>query len=345
MRCSKRWPMRAAGSCSTGCAPTTARRLNELCARLAMTRQAVSKHLGILEEANLVATVQARPREAALPQSGADPRDRRALDREIRTPSPAGAERHEKGTGNRVRREQMSKPVFVYVTYIASTPDKVFKALTDTDATGEVLVRQCRYIELEGRRADRISPRGQADPAGQDPGKRSAAAAFLHVPADARREFQRRTALARCLRARAAARSGQAHGHARRFRAKTARCSPASATAGRWCCRTSRATSRPERRRSTRLGTTRRKRRPRPEREPAAPAGRRSCPASRACWRPASRCPSRWNRQKRCWRRSNRSRPSKSAEFWRFRTRQGRPPLGFCQRLGPIPAYRGRTGW
>jgi len=37
--------------------------LNELCARLAksgaaMTRQAVSKHLGILEDANLVATVR-----------------------------------------------------------------------------------------------------------------------------------------------------------------------------------------------------------------------------------------------------------------------------------------------
>lgn len=32
--------------------------LNDLCARLSMTRQAVSKHLGILEEANLVATVR-----------------------------------------------------------------------------------------------------------------------------------------------------------------------------------------------------------------------------------------------------------------------------------------------
>ena len=31
--------------------------LGELCARLAMTRQAVSKHLAILEDANLVATV------------------------------------------------------------------------------------------------------------------------------------------------------------------------------------------------------------------------------------------------------------------------------------------------
>ena len=31
--------------------------LNELCVRLSMTRQAVSKHLAILEKANLVATV------------------------------------------------------------------------------------------------------------------------------------------------------------------------------------------------------------------------------------------------------------------------------------------------
>jgi DNA-binding transcriptional ArsR family regulator len=32
--------------------------LGDLCERLDMTRQAVSKHLGILEEANLVATVK-----------------------------------------------------------------------------------------------------------------------------------------------------------------------------------------------------------------------------------------------------------------------------------------------
>ncbi len=31
----------------------------------------------------------------------------------------------------------MNKPNFVYVIYIASTPDKVFKALTDTDATAQ----------------------------------------------------------------------------------------------------------------------------------------------------------------------------------------------------------------
>jgi DNA-binding transcriptional ArsR family regulator len=32
--------------------------LNELCDGLAMTRQAVTKHLGILEEANLVSTIR-----------------------------------------------------------------------------------------------------------------------------------------------------------------------------------------------------------------------------------------------------------------------------------------------
>src|SRR5215468_6020772 len=32
--------------------------LSELCVRLAMTRQAVSKHLAILEDANLIATIR-----------------------------------------------------------------------------------------------------------------------------------------------------------------------------------------------------------------------------------------------------------------------------------------------
>ena len=31
----------------------------------------------------------------------------------------------------------MSKPVFVYTIYIASTPEKVFKALADTDVTAK----------------------------------------------------------------------------------------------------------------------------------------------------------------------------------------------------------------
>ena len=38
--------------------PRTARRLSELCRALDMTRQAVTKHLALLEAANLVATVR-----------------------------------------------------------------------------------------------------------------------------------------------------------------------------------------------------------------------------------------------------------------------------------------------
>jgi DNA-binding transcriptional ArsR family regulator len=66
--------------------------LNELCACLDMTRQAVSKHLGILEEANLVATVKQGREKLHYLNPGADPRHRRALDREIRTPPVAGTE-------------------------------------------------------------------------------------------------------------------------------------------------------------------------------------------------------------------------------------------------------------
>ena len=54
MPSSRRWPMRAAGNCWIGCMPRTARRLGELCKGLDMTRQAVTKHLAILEGANLV---------------------------------------------------------------------------------------------------------------------------------------------------------------------------------------------------------------------------------------------------------------------------------------------------
>ena len=58
MQCSKRWLTRAAGIFWIACASITARPWTISAQRLAMTRQAVSKHLGLLEEANLVATVK-----------------------------------------------------------------------------------------------------------------------------------------------------------------------------------------------------------------------------------------------------------------------------------------------
>jgi uncharacterized protein YndB with AHSA1/START domain/DNA-binding transcriptional ArsR family regulator len=101
--------------------------LRELCADLAMTRQAVTKHLAVLESAGLV-TVVRRGRERLHYLNAAPVAD--IADRWI----------------NRYRRERvealsdlknalevhpMSKPEFVYVTYIRTTPEKLWRALTE----------------------------------------------------------------------------------------------------------------------------------------------------------------------------------------------------------------------
>ena len=61
--CSERWRMRAEGDCST-CKlhANNGQTLGDLCQNMKMSRQAVAKHLAILEEANLVST-QWRGRE------------------------------------------------------------------------------------------------------------------------------------------------------------------------------------------------------------------------------------------------------------------------------------------
>src|SRR3954451_14848397 len=104
--------------------------LNELCVRLAetgtsMTRQAVSKHLAILEGANLVATVR---------------RGREKLHYLNPVPIHQIAERwigkfersrlDALSTVKKQWSDPMSKPSFVYVIYIASTCERVFAALT-----------------------------------------------------------------------------------------------------------------------------------------------------------------------------------------------------------------------
>ena len=111
--------------------------LGQLCEYLEMARQSVSQHLSMLEAANLISTVRhgrlklhylnpvplheiahrwiqefEYPRLHAL----------RALKQE--------AERADMTTTD-------GKPSFVYVTYIHSTPEKVWKALTDAELTAE----------------------------------------------------------------------------------------------------------------------------------------------------------------------------------------------------------------
>src|SRR5262249_44076075 len=65
--------------------------------------------------------------EAALPQSRAALRHLRALDREVRAAATQGVA----GAEEKARRRAMSKSTFVYVTYIRTTPEKLFEALTD----------------------------------------------------------------------------------------------------------------------------------------------------------------------------------------------------------------------
>jgi DNA-binding transcriptional ArsR family regulator/uncharacterized protein YndB with AHSA1/START domain len=102
--------------------------LRELCSGLRMARQSVSKHLAILEAANLVTTVR-RGREKlhylnAAPINEIGERWITHYE-QSRVEALADLKRAlEEDTA-------MEKPSFVYTTYIRSTPERVWQALTD----------------------------------------------------------------------------------------------------------------------------------------------------------------------------------------------------------------------
>ncbi|CCH35749.1 metalloregulator ArsR/SmtB family transcription factor [Actinosynnema sp. NPDC047251] len=103
--------------------------LGELCARLGMARQSVTQHLGVLEAANLITTVR-RGREKLHYLNPVPLHDiqQRWIDR---------FEQPRLRVLSEIKRqaEASMKPEFVYVTYIQSTPEKVWEALTDADLT------------------------------------------------------------------------------------------------------------------------------------------------------------------------------------------------------------------
>jgi uncharacterized protein YndB with AHSA1/START domain/DNA-binding transcriptional ArsR family regulator len=105
--------------------------LRELCAGLEMARQSVSKHLAVLEAANLVTTVW-RGREK-LHYLNAEPINAIAerwigqFDRE-RVRALAELKRALEG-------EPMGSPRFVYTTYINTTPERLWQALTEPSFT------------------------------------------------------------------------------------------------------------------------------------------------------------------------------------------------------------------
>src|SRR4051794_6770233 len=99
--------------------------LRELCAGLQMARQSVSKHLAILEAANLVTTVR-RGREKLhyLNAAPINAIGERWINRYDRRRVHALAD-----LKTALESEPMADPEFVYTTYIATTPERLWHAL------------------------------------------------------------------------------------------------------------------------------------------------------------------------------------------------------------------------
>jgi uncharacterized protein YndB with AHSA1/START domain/DNA-binding transcriptional ArsR family regulator len=106
--------------------------LGELCARLDMARQSTSQHLDVLEAANLVSTVR-RGREKVhhLNPVPLHEVQERWIDR-FDTPRLRVLSAVRQAAEEQAMTEQ---PTFVYVTYVAASPERVWEALTDADLT------------------------------------------------------------------------------------------------------------------------------------------------------------------------------------------------------------------
>ncbi|MFJ2744889.1 ArsR/SmtB family transcription factor [Streptomyces sp. NPDC087440] len=107
--------------------------LGELCEGVGMARQSTTQHLGLLEAANLVSTIR-RGREKLhyLNPVPLHEIQERWIDRFERPRLRALSALKEKAE---TAMSSTPKPQFVYTTYIAATPEKVWECLTDPDAT------------------------------------------------------------------------------------------------------------------------------------------------------------------------------------------------------------------
>jgi uncharacterized protein YndB with AHSA1/START domain/DNA-binding transcriptional ArsR family regulator len=108
--------------------------LGELCEPLAMARQSATQHLGVLEAANLITTVR-RGREKLhylnpVPLWAIQERWIARFERPRLRALSAVKRRAEEDT-------MAERPSYVYVTYIESSPERVWEALTDPDLTAQ----------------------------------------------------------------------------------------------------------------------------------------------------------------------------------------------------------------
>jgi uncharacterized protein YndB with AHSA1/START domain/DNA-binding transcriptional ArsR family regulator len=106
--------------------------LTELCSELDMARQSVSKHLAVLESANLVTTVwRGREKLHYLNPAPVSEISERWINRYHRRRVSALA-----GLKRALEDPSMGKPEFVYVTYIRTTAERLWQALTEPSFTG-----------------------------------------------------------------------------------------------------------------------------------------------------------------------------------------------------------------
>jgi uncharacterized protein YndB with AHSA1/START domain/DNA-binding transcriptional ArsR family regulator len=108
--------------------------LGELCEHVGMTRQSATQHLGVLEAANLISTVR-RGREKLhyLNPVPLHEIQERWIDKFERPRLVALS-----NLKRRAEETDMSdRPTYVYVTYIRSTREKVWEALTDAAMSAE----------------------------------------------------------------------------------------------------------------------------------------------------------------------------------------------------------------
>ena len=204
--------------------------LSELCAGLDIARQSVSKHLAVLEGANLVTTVR-RGREK-LHHLNAEPINAIA-DRWINQYDRRRVQ-FLADLKTTLETTTVSDNDFVYTSYIKTTPEKLWQALTDQKFTqqywglsfdtdwkvGSPMDWKQGDVTMSGpgQQVSRVRPvpatRVQLAPhhprvrQGRRPDRRAAG------------QDQRRTVVPRNLRTRASRRPGQAHRHPQRLRAQ-----------------------------------------------------------------------------------------------------------------------------
>jgi uncharacterized protein YndB with AHSA1/START domain len=131
--------------------------LGELCGSLSMARQSASQHLGVLEAANLVSTVwRGREKLHYLNPVPLHEVQERWIDLfetpRLRVLSDVrhAAEEH----------PLTDRPTFVYVTYIAATPERVWEALTDADLTASYWGHRNESDWRPGSRWEHVRPDG-----------------------------------------------------------------------------------------------------------------------------------------------------------------------------------------